>query len=55
MDGFYGVYDKIRQDFLGGAKITVNGTPTFFINGHRYNQRFENLIETSDATLLNEQ
>jgi protein-disulfide isomerase len=27
---------RIRRDFIGGAKSGVNGTPTFFINGSRY-------------------
>lgn len=27
---------KIRQDFIGGVRSDVNGTPTFFINGVRY-------------------
>ena len=28
---------KIRADFLSGARSGVNGTPTFFVNGERYN------------------
>lgn len=27
---------KIRKDFIGGVRSGVNGTPTFFINEHRY-------------------
>jgi protein-disulfide isomerase len=27
---------RVRADFLGGARSGVNGTPTFFINGQRY-------------------
>jgi protein-disulfide isomerase len=27
---------RIREDFLSGVKGGVNGTPTFFINGERY-------------------
>ncbi|HLX69086.1 MAG TPA: DsbA family protein [Verrucomicrobiae bacterium] len=27
---------RIREDFRGGARNGVNGTPTFFINGERY-------------------
>ncbi|MFL5487941.1 MAG: DsbA family protein, partial [Gemmatimonadaceae bacterium] len=27
---------KIRDDFRGGIRSGVNGTPTFFINGLRY-------------------
>ncbi|MCX5496084.1 DsbA family protein [Kaistia dalseonensis] len=28
--------DRIRRDFRGGLRSGVNGTPTFFINGRRY-------------------
>lgn len=28
---------RVRADFAGGARSGVNGTPTFFINGRRYN------------------
>ena len=28
--------DRVKQDFLGGVRSGVNGTPTFFINGERY-------------------
>jgi protein-disulfide isomerase len=28
---------KINEDFLSGVKSGVNGTPTFFINGVRFN------------------
>jgi len=28
--------EKIREDFMGGVRSGVNGTPTFFINGARY-------------------
>jgi protein-disulfide isomerase len=28
---------KVRSDFMGGIRSGVNGTPTFFINGHRHN------------------
>jgi len=28
--------DRIREDFLSGARSGVNGTPTFFINGVRH-------------------
>ena len=29
--------NRVREDFLGGARSGVNGTPAFFINGARYN------------------
>ena len=32
---------KIRADFLGGVRSGVNGTPTFFINGIRYDGSYE--------------
>jgi protein-disulfide isomerase len=28
--------DRVREDFMGGVRSGVNGTPTFFINGIRY-------------------
>jgi protein-disulfide isomerase len=27
---------RVRADFAGGVRSGVNGTPTFFINGHRH-------------------
>ncbi|QIB35747.1 DsbA family protein [Ancylobacter pratisalsi] len=36
-DALNGRHDaKIRQDFIGGIRSGVNGTPTLFINGLRY-------------------
>jgi len=32
--GLFG--DKVREDFASGVRSGVNGTPTFFINGVRY-------------------
>jgi formate-nitrite transporter family protein len=33
-----GTYTKdVREDFRSGVRSGVNGTPTFFINGERYN------------------
>jgi protein-disulfide isomerase len=31
------VQRKVRTDFWSGIRSGVNGTPTFFINGHRHN------------------
>jgi protein-disulfide isomerase len=28
--------DRVRDDFMSGVRSGVNGTPTFFINGVRY-------------------
>jgi protein-disulfide isomerase len=30
------VTERVRSDFLSGARSGVNGTPTFFVNGQRY-------------------
>lgn len=45
---------KIRKDFLGGVRSGVNGTPTFYINGQRYNGpiEFEELVFAIDAILV---
>jgi protein-disulfide isomerase len=32
---------RIREDFKSGARGGVNGTPTFFINGERYDGEFD--------------
>jgi protein-disulfide isomerase len=41
--------DKIRGDFDGGVRSGVNGTPTFFISGVRYDGRPE--FEAMSAAL----
>jgi protein-disulfide isomerase len=28
--------ERVREDFMGGVRSGVNGTPTFFINGERF-------------------
>ena len=33
--------DKVRQDFRSGARSGVNGTPTFFIDGERFDGSWE--------------
>ncbi|RKG92051.1 DsbA family protein [Corallococcus terminator] len=38
--------ERIRRDFMDGVRSGVNGTPTFFINGHRHDGDF------STASLL---
>jgi protein-disulfide isomerase len=39
--------ERVREDFLSGVRSGVNGTPTFFANGHRHDGAFdlESLIE----------
>ena len=32
---------RVRADFNGGVRSGVNGTPTFFINGHRHDGSFD--------------
>ena len=38
---------RVREDFRGGVRSGVNGTPTFFINGRRHDGsfEFEDLVE----------
>ncbi|EMA54525.1 DsbA family protein [Halococcus salifodinae] len=33
--------DRVQEDILSGARSGVNGTPTFFINGERYDQQWD--------------
>jgi len=44
---------RIRDDFRGGVRSGVNGTPTFFINGDRHDDafEFENLLAAIEARL----
>lgn len=35
------VQDKVSDDFESGVRSGVNGTPTFFINGKKYNDSWE--------------
>ena len=44
--------EKVRADFLSGVRSGVNGTPTFFINGHRHDAAFdyEDLVEGIEAS-----
>ena len=45
--------DRVREDFTGGVRSGVNGTPTFFINGHRHDGPFEyeDLVAAIEAQL----
>ena len=42
---------RVKSDFMGGVRSGVNGTPTFFINGHRHEGSFEfdDLVAGIDA------
>jgi len=44
--------NRIKEDFNGGIRSGVNGTPTFYINGTRYNgsPTAEALLETLSST-----
>jgi protein-disulfide isomerase len=35
--------DRVRQDFTSGVRSGVNGTPTFFINGERYDEPWDDV------------
>jgi protein-disulfide isomerase len=42
---------RVGQDFRSGARLDVNGTPSFFINGRRYDgsHEFEDLLAALTA------
>lgn len=44
---------RVREDFRSGARSGVNGTPTFYINGVRYDGRItaDELLETLTENL----
>src|SRR5436190_85628 len=45
-----GVYTlRVRSDFAGGVRSGVNGTPSFFINGHRHDGAWD--LPTLTATV----
>src|SRR5262245_6716137 len=51
------IYRKhVYDDFIGGVRSGVNGTPTFFINGHRYEGSAElgDLVRAIDAVVTGE-
>lgn len=45
---------RVRDDFLSGAHSGVNGTPTCFINGRRYDEAYEYpaLLEAAEAAAV---
>jgi protein-disulfide isomerase len=46
--------DRVREDFMSGVRSGVNGTPTFFINGIRYDGSWEeeDLLAELEETLM---
>jgi protein-disulfide isomerase len=44
---------RVKEDFSGGVRSGVNGTPTFFINGQRHDASFEyeDLVEAVQTAL----
>lgn len=45
-----GAFDaRVREDFLSGVRSGVNGTPTFFINGARFDDSWD--VDTLTAAL----
>jgi protein-disulfide isomerase len=46
--------ERVREDFLGGLRSGVNGTPSFFINGDRHDGGYllDELIEAVDRTAV---
>jgi protein-disulfide isomerase len=42
----------VREDFASGVRSGVNGTPTFFINGFRYDGGTDTLLDAlMEATI----
>ena len=35
-DAFWTMHARVRAEFKGGVRSGVNGTPTFFVNGRRF-------------------
>ena len=46
---------KVEQDFMGGVRSGVNGTPGFFINGRRYDGDYDyaDMEDAIEATARN--
>lgn len=44
---------RVRKDFMGGVRGGVNGTPTLFLNGVRYDAdlEYETLTDAIDEAL----
>ncbi len=44
---------RVKDDFMGGVRSGVNGTPTFFLNGERYEDSWEydDLVAAIDSLM----
>ena len=40
---------RVKADFKSGIRSGVNGTPTFFINGERFDGDWQNRVELVEA------
>jgi protein-disulfide isomerase len=47
------IFAKVKKDFDGGVRSGVNGTPSFFVNGTRYDgpRDFETMAEALDLAI----
>jgi protein-disulfide isomerase len=45
--------DRVRTDFTGGVRSGVNGTPTFFIDGQRYDRPmdFDSMVKAIEESI----
>ena len=44
---------RVRDDFASGVRSGVNGTPTFFINGERYDGPWNTLLDSLTEATIN--
>lgn len=46
---------RIRRDFMGGVRSGVNGTPSFYVNGHLYHGDFDALVNGIGRVIARQQ
>jgi protein-disulfide isomerase len=46
--------ERVQEDFMSGVRSGVNGTPTFFVNGHRHDgpHDFNSLLSALSRSIL---